>query len=142
MADTDKIIRTIQSNPKRVVENNLISQPAHVRTALLVIPLIYGTGRGPVNQRSIQAPEIARSTLHLGHGFRLGAGQNAWSNIHIHDLSDQVLALAEAAINQRKGLWNENGIYCLENGNMVLVFLTKNSIRSDLAGSPSENYAI
>lgn len=117
--DTDKFRNIIRSNPKRVVENNIISQPAQVRTALLVIPLIYGKGRGPGNQRSIQAPEIARCTLKLGHGFRIETGQNAWSNIHIHDLSDQVLALTEVALNQREGLWSENGIYCLEDGKMV-----------------------
>ena len=119
LKDTIKIIDIIRNNPKRIVENILISQPAQVRTAFLVIPLIYGKGRGPGNQRSIQAPEIARCTIKLGHGFRLEAGQNAWSNIHIQDLSNQLVALTEAALNQREDLWSENGIYCLENGKMV-----------------------
>lgn len=117
--DNDKIREIIRSNPERVVENNLISQPAHVRTALLVVPLVYGRGRGSFNQRSIQAPEIARCTIQLGHGFRLGAGENAWSNIHVHDLSDQIVALTAAAVQQKAGLWNDGGIYCLENGKMV-----------------------
>ncbi|KAL8851724.1 MAG: hypothetical protein Q9221_003334 [Calogaya cf. arnoldii] len=125
LKDNDKIRKVIRSNPKRVVENNLISQPAHVRTALLVVPLIYGTGRGPCHKMSIQAPEIARCTLKLGHGFRLGAGENAWSNIHIHDLSDQIFALTEAATNQKTGLWSENGIYCPENGKMSFGELCK-----------------
>ena len=97
-----------------------MSQPAGVRTALLIVPLIYGKGRGPVNQRSMQAPDIAKCIIELEHGFRLQAGRNAWSNIHIHDLSDQIVALTEAAIDQRPGLWSEDGIYCLESGNMVM----------------------
>ena len=96
-----------------------MSQHAGVHTALLIGPLIYGKGRGPINQRSMQAPDIAKCIIQLGHGFRLLAGQNAWSNIHVHDLSDQIVALTEAAINQRPGLWNEDGIYCLESGKMV-----------------------
>ena len=117
--DVDKIKEIIRGNPKRVVENNLLSQPAGVRTALLIVPLIYGEGRGPLNQRSIQAPEIARCIIQGGHGFRLQAGHNAWSNIHVHDLSDQIVALTEAALIQPPALWNENGIYCLESGEMV-----------------------
>lgn len=89
LKDIDEIKEIIRSNPKRVVENNLLSQPARVRTALLVVSLIYGEGRGPLNR---------------GHGFRLQAGHNAWSNIHIHDLSDQIVALTEAVINQRPAL--------------------------------------
>ena len=117
--DIDKIKEIIRSDPERVVENNLLSRPAGVRTALLIVPLIYGEGRGPLNQRSMQAPEIAKFTIQGGHGFRLQAGHNAWSNIHVHDLSDHIVALTEAAINQRPALWNENGIYCLEGGKMV-----------------------
>lgn len=117
--DIDSIKDVIRNNQKRVVEN-IISQPAQINTALLIVPLIYGQGRGPTNQRSIQAPEVARCIIQSGHGFRLGAGQNTWSNIHIHELSDQIVALTEAAINQRAGLWKEDGIYCLENGKMVM----------------------
>ncbi len=120
LEDIKEIKKVIQNNPKRVVENILMSQPAGVRTALLIVPLIYGKGRGPFNQRSIQAPALAKCIIQLGYGFRLQAGQNAWSNIHLHDLSDQIVTLTEAAINhQREGLWKEDGIYCLESGKMV-----------------------
>ena len=120
LEDSDKIKNVIRNNKKRVVENLIISQPAQARTALLIIPLIYGQGRGPGHQRSIQAPEIARCTIQSGHGFRLGAGQNTWSNIHIHDLSDAIVALTEAASDQQSGLRKEDHIYCLENGKMVM----------------------
>lgn len=119
LRDIDRIKEIIRSNPKRVVENTLLSQPAEVRTALLIVPLVYGEGRGPLIQRSNQAPEIARCIIQGGYGFRVQAGYNAWSNIHVHDLSDQIVALTEAAINQQPELWNEDGIYCLESGKMV-----------------------
>lgn len=67
--------------------------------------------------KELVASQVAESPAGV-YGFRLGAGQNAWSNIHIHDLSDQILA--EAATNQRSGLGNDNGIYCLENGKMIM----------------------
>ena len=118
--DSDKIKDIIRSNKKRVVENIIISQPAQARTALLIIPLIYGQGRGPGHQRGIQAPEIARCIIQSGHGFCLGAGQNTWSNIHIHDLSDALVALTEAASDQQSGLRKEDDIYCLENRKMVM----------------------
>lgn len=120
LEDTGKIQSIIKNSPKRVVENMIISQPSSsLKTALLICPLIYGTGRGSCNQRSIQVPEIAKSTLRLGHGFRLGAGLNAWSTIHIQDLGNQIFSLLRAAVSNKPGLWNTDGIYCLENGRMV-----------------------
>ena len=73
-----------------------------------------------MNQSSMQAPDIAKAIIELGHGFRLQAGRNVWSNIHIHDLSAQIVSLTEAAVDQRPGLWIEDGIYCLESGKMVI----------------------
>ncbi|OAL50971.1 NAD(P)-binding protein [Pyrenochaeta sp. DS3sAY3a] len=114
-----KILSIIRNNAKRVVENTVLAQkPESVRTALIVGPLIYGPGRGPVGQRSIQAPEIAKATLQLGHGFKLNDGENIWSNIHVQDLSNLVSLLVEAAIEGKDGMWNEDGIYNVENGEL------------------------
>jgi nucleoside-diphosphate-sugar epimerase len=90
-----------------------------VKTALVVGPLIYGVGRGPVNQRSVQAPEIAKATLTLGHGFKLNEGKNIWSNIHVHDLANLVSLLVEAAQDGKEGIWNSDGIFNVENGELV-----------------------
>ena len=120
LKDQQKIISAIQNNPKRIVENLVISQdPSSVKTALIVGPLIYGAGRGPVNQRSVQAPEIARATLQLGHGFKLNEGKNIWSNIHVHDLASLVAQLVEAAKNGQEGIWNQDGVFNVENGELV-----------------------
>jgi nucleoside-diphosphate-sugar epimerase len=113
-------LAAIRNNPKRIVENLVISQaPSSIKTALIVGPLIYGVGRGLIKQRSIQAPEIARATLELGHGFKLNDGKNIWSNIHVHDLASLVSLLVEAAKDDKDGFWNEDGIYNVENGELV-----------------------
>ncbi|KAJ4350810.1 hypothetical protein N0V95_004423 [Ascochyta clinopodiicola] len=120
LKDQDKILSIIQNNPKRVVENLVLSQtPSSVKTALIVGPLIYGVGRGPVNQRSVQAPEIAKATLDLGHGFKLNDGQNIWSNIHVHDLANLVSMLVGAARDGKDGFWNKEGIFNVENGELA-----------------------
>ncbi|KAJ4406378.1 hypothetical protein N0V91_004587 [Didymella pomorum] len=120
LKDQNSILAAIQKNPKRVVENLVISQaPSSVKTALIVGPLIYGAGRGPVNQRSVQAPEIAKATLKLGHGFKLNEGKNIWSNIHVHDLASLVSLLVEAANEGKGGFWNEDGIFNVENGELA-----------------------
>ncbi|KAF2179689.1 NAD(P)-binding protein [Zopfia rhizophila CBS 207.26] len=119
MSDAEDILTLISKNPKRVVENLVISQDSFkVKAALVIGPLIYGEGRGPVNTRSIQAPEIARLTLQEKEGFRLGEGRNSWSNIHVHDLSNLVLELVGAATSAKSGVWNKDGIYFPENGQM------------------------
>ncbi|PSN64165.1 NAD(P)-binding protein [Corynespora cassiicola Philippines] len=118
--DIDKIISIIKKFPNRAVDNLVISQDASkIKTALIVGPHFYGIGRGPVNTRSIQAPEIARIALKLQKGFRLGEGNNRWSYLHVHDLSDLVAKLVDAAVErQATGIWNQEGIYLPENGNM------------------------
>jgi len=122
LKDAEEIRAIIKSTPTRIVDNLVISQsPSSIKTALIVGPLIYGTGRGPGNTRSIQAPEIARVTLQEKQGFRVGQGLSAWSNIHIRDLSLLIVKLVEAAATGREGLWNEEGLYLPENGYMVSI---------------------
>ncbi|XRM42714.1 hypothetical protein ABZX51_005925 [Aspergillus tubingensis] len=114
----------ISSSPKRVVDQMLLnfsSERPNIRTAIIYGPLIYGLGRGPVNQRSIQLPDLAKATLRLGHGVQVGKGLSCWSNVHIADLSNLVVRLVQES-EDRQGrnplLWNENGIYFAENGKM------------------------
>jgi len=136
LKDQKSILAAIQKNPKRVVENLVISQaPSSVKTALIVGPLIYGVGRGPVNQRSVQAPEIARATLKLGHGFKLNEGKNIWSNIHVQDLASLVSLLVDAANESKDGFWNEDGIFNVENGELV-------SLWSEFQGSSTDQSGV
>ncbi|KZZ94356.1 NAD(P)-binding domain protein [Moelleriella libera RCEF 2490] len=106
----------IRKHPKRAVDNYILdvaSDESAIKTALVFPPIIYGKGEGPVNQRSIQIPSLARTTIQLGHGVTVGKGESRWGNIHIGDVGRIFAALAE---NAAKGLpgdetWGRSGIY-------------------------------
>ena len=92
-----------------------------VKTALIVGPLIYGQGLGPANKRSMQIPDTARVTIETGIGFQIGEGLSQWSHVHVHDVADLIVRLAQDAISSdpSKATWNEDGIYFAENGEEV-----------------------
>lgn len=91
-----------------------------VKSAIVCPPCIYGAGRGPGNQTSVQVPLLARSTLQQGHGIQVGAGKTFWTQVHVHDLSDLYLKLVEAASNGGgSATWNDEGYYFCEAGDLV-----------------------
>ncbi|KAJ5124939.1 uncharacterized protein N7515_008764 [Penicillium bovifimosum] len=89
-----------------------------LRTALVCPPTIYGTGRGPISQRSRQVYELAKLTIRQQKGPIIGAGQSITNHIHVHDLSDVYARLVDAAIAGRTddGLWGPRAYYLTENG--------------------------
>lgn len=96
------------------------------RTAIVCPPTIYGPGRGPGNQRSIQVPEMALTTLNRGSGVTVEGGQNIWNIVHIHDLSDLFLKLVEeAARGGGIAKWGNEGYYFVENGEVVWADVAK-----------------
>ncbi|OJD35442.1 nucleoside-diphosphate-sugar epimerase [Diplodia corticola] len=93
-----------------------------VKTAVLCPPTIYGPGRGPVSGRSRQVYELAKITLQQKKGPIIGAGKTYWDNVHVHDLSDLFVLLAEAAATGHKDdkeLWGEKGYFLVQNGEHV-----------------------
>lgn len=54
LKDNDRLKDTVGSASLRILSSH---SPPHVRAALVVCPLIYGRGRGPVKQRNIQSPK-------------------------------------------------------------------------------------
>ena len=103
------------------------SKPAS-KVAVVNPPIIYGSGQGPVNHRSVQIPELSRVTLQNKTGFQVGAGRSAWSNVHVSDLSQIFLLLVENATKGTDGaLWDENGLYFAENGSLVSSACSKHS---------------
>lgn len=124
--DRSEILKVIRDNPGRVVEQTVLAQPHEdTRTALVVGPLIYGLGRGPCHTRSIQAPEMVRVTLELGHGFQILEGRNSWSHVHVADVGSLICRLAEAAIAGKDIGWNEDGVYHAEVGAMEFKVLNE-----------------
>ena len=122
LKDIQEIQAVIKASPARVVDNLVLSQRAStIKTALIVGPVIFGTGRGPGNTRTIQGPECAKYTLKHGRGFRLGSGKSVWSNVHVADVAKMICLLVDAAVKNKDGLWNGDGVYLPENGQMVSI---------------------
>ena len=98
------------------------------KTAIVCPPTIYGPGRGPGNKKSRQVYVLAEMALKRGQTPILGKGLTEWDNVHIHDLSDLCVLLAEAAIKSKAGetkdidaeLWNEKGYFLAENGHQCV----------------------
>ncbi|KAB8222598.1 hypothetical protein BDV33DRAFT_229421 [Aspergillus novoparasiticus] len=105
---------------KRLIDHfilNLPETPLSPKTAVVYPPIIYGRGRGPIKQRSVQIPELARITVQNKTGYQVGRGLSTWSNVHIIDISQIFVTLVEKAVAGEEGpFWNENGIYFAENG--------------------------
>lgn len=116
----DEVRHLIQQNSgKRVVDNMLLNM-ASPKTALVFPPIIYGQGRGPVKQRSVQIPELCRVAIQTRKAVQVEKGESAWSNVHISDISQIFVRLVEKAVQGEDGdIWNRNGLYFA--GNAMLV---------------------
>lgn len=106
--DCDRIVLAANHSPKSV------------RTAIVGPPTIYGPGRGPVNQRSMQVYELARFALEKGYAPYVGTGKVQWDHVHIHDLSDLFVSLVDAALDETKNkdpeMFGEKAYYFAEAG--------------------------
>ncbi|KAJ4111353.1 hypothetical protein NW768_011931 [Fusarium equiseti] len=116
LSGIDSIKSFIKQYPSRAVDNYIISvkeQDSPVKTALVIPPIIFGKGRGPGNQRSMQIPDLANATLKRQRGLRVGSGESRWGNIHIQDLSRLFLRLVEKAAegDQDDNIWGANGVF-------------------------------
>ncbi|KAI0911152.1 hypothetical protein F4823DRAFT_586890 [Ustulina deusta] len=97
------------------------NETGKVKTLILGPPLIYGAGRGPVNQRSIQAPNMTRFTLEYGFApVMSGQGSPEWDNVHIHDVGKFFVLAVDAALDPEKKknpeIFGPHGYFFLENG--------------------------
>lgn len=116
----DEVRHLIQQNAAKRVVDNFILNLVGPKMALVFPPIIYGQGRGPIKQRSVQIPELARIAIQSGKTVQVGKGESAWSNVHISDVSDIFVKLIEKAVEGADGpLWNRDGLYFA--GNAVLV---------------------
>lgn len=107
--ETDKIVLAASSDS--------------VKTVIICPPTIYGLGRGPGNKKSRQVYHLAKVTLQQGQAPQLGKGLTEWDNVHMHDLADLFLSLAEAAVENKpeldRHLWGPEGYFLAENGHHV-----------------------
>ncbi|KAI0435750.1 NAD(P)-binding protein [Xylaria telfairii] len=120
----------IQEHPSRAVDNYVLkvaAGAANIKTALVFPPIIYGVGRGPINQRSIQIPFLVKATIERKRGLQVGKGLSRWGNVHIRDLSELFLKLVErAAGGKAEGqIWGTNGLYLTGIGEMSFAEISK-----------------
>lgn len=88
-----------------------------LKVAVICPPTIYGLGRGPGNNRSIQLPSATKAALKHKKGWIIGKGKNVWNQVHVQDLSELYLLVAEAAANGgAPATWNDQGYYFAESG--------------------------
>ncbi|CAG9978187.1 unnamed protein product [Clonostachys byssicola] len=125
LRDIDALKTFIKKYPYRKVDNYMLdvaTTTPHINTAVVIPPMIYGPGRGPVNQRSVQLPNLARETLKRRRAFQVGPGESRWSSIHVRDLSQIIVRLVEKAVEGRKeeNLWGPRGLYFTGVGELSL----------------------
>ncbi|KAJ5847351.1 hypothetical protein N7455_011308 [Penicillium solitum] len=115
-ADLRDIIRAYKD--RRVVDNYILDLGSGgPKTAIIFPPIIFGAGKGPGNQRSIQVPSLARAALLQRFGLYLGRGLSRWGIVHVSELADLFVKLVEHAVNATSGpIWNENGLFFAEKG--------------------------
>jgi hypothetical protein len=105
----------------RVVDKVVLgSNSDAVKTAIVCPPTIYDTGSGPVNTRSMQVPNMVKGTLEKGFAPVAGVGGTEWDHVHIDDLGDLFVRLADATQDASKSkdaeVFGPRAYYLAENG--------------------------
>lgn len=126
LSGIDAIQSLIKNHPSRAVDNYMLSvakSSPRINTAVVAPPIIYGSGRGPLNQRSIQIPELSKAILKRQKGLQVGSGSSRWGNVHIQDLSQLLLRLIEKAVEgiEDDRVWGRNGFYLAGVGELVRI---------------------
>lgn len=135
-SSVNEIRSLITENAETRVADNYLVNLKDPKTALILPPIIYGKGNGPVNQRSIQVPELSRVAIQTRQTVQVGKGESAWSNIHISDLGAVFGKLVEKAVEGAEGdLWNENGLYLVGNAEILVSSFTTSQSLIQLADS-------
>lgn len=94
--EDDTPVRALPARQARVDLNALVLAAANdgVRSSVVAPPMVYGQGLG-MHSDSIQVPAMIRAASKHEAGVYIGTGQNRWSNVHVADLADLYLAIAQ-----------------------------------------------
>ena len=118
-------VQELMSHPDRAlhrVVDRIVVDAGSDKSKIAIVcpPTIYGPGRGPDNQKSMQAYKAAAAMMQTKQGFVVGNGKNVWHQVHVQDLTDLYILLGEAAANGgAPATWNNDGYYLAENGEFV-----------------------
>jgi nucleoside-diphosphate-sugar epimerase len=108
----------LHRNVDKIILRSNADSAGNIQSAIVCPPCIYGPGRGPDNQRSMQVYDMAKAALKRMKGFVVNDGVNMWTQVHVQDLSEVYLALVTAALSPDggKATWNKEGYYFAESG--------------------------
>lgn len=111
----------LHRNVDKIILAASSTHPNKIYTAIVCPPCIYGPGRGPDNQKSVQVYRMARVSLQRGKAFHVEEGENTWTQVHIRDLSNIFLLLVTSALSPEggKATWNQDGYYFGESGDFL-----------------------
>lgn len=117
----DRLLELPDAADHRVVDKIVQASISDVvKVAIVCPPTIYGQGSGAVNQRSIQVPDMAKGSLEKGFAPIVGVGKTEWDNVHIDDLGDLFVKLADATQDPDKArnpeIFGRHGYFFAENG--------------------------
>lgn len=128
--DVDRIVNLPDHASHRNVD--IIVQNAasdSIRPAILCPPMIYGKGTGVVNTRSIQIPDLAKGALEKGFAPIVGQGKTEWHYVHVQDLSEVFLLLADATQDSSKAsdpeIFGPKAYYFVEDGAFLWADIAK-----------------
>jgi nucleoside-diphosphate-sugar epimerase len=122
MADIEKITSLPDQAIHREVDKVVLGAngTGAVKTAIVAPPCIGGPGRGPGNTRSVLVEDMVKFTLKNGFAPVIGRGLTECDFIHVHDLSDLIVNLVEAAQDPKRAndpeVFGNRGYYFCEAG--------------------------
>lgn len=120
-----EITSMIHKTPSRAADQAVLGiadeLSAKARIAIIFPPIIYGLGRGLVKSRSVQIPSLCKLAVQEQVAAYVGKGEARWGNVHIADLSALIVKLLEKAVSGAppQDLWNQNGLYFAQDGEIV-----------------------
>lgn len=130
-----EIVSLIEKSPARAVDQAMLSIARElgfrVHTAIIFPPIIYGLGRGQGNRNSQQIPGLCKAAIEKKAALYVGQGEATWGNVHIADLSSLITTIVNKGQDKdsEPELWNENGLYFVQTGEMVCKDLTLSTVR-------------
>ncbi|KIV84582.1 hypothetical protein PV11_00355 [Exophiala sideris] len=101
-----------------------------VKTAIVNPPLIYGTGEGPINQRSLQVPTLIKMSLGFKQAIVLGEGSGIWTVVHIADVAKIYSLLVQRIVDGKAIEFGKQGYYFVETGEVTWLDISKAIARS------------
>ncbi|KAJ7481089.1 nucleoside-diphosphate-sugar epimerase [Mycena galericulata] len=116
----------IHRHVDKIVLEAAATHGAHIHTAIICPPDIYGKGHGPGITQSFMVPAFYDAILAFKSAFYIGKGENTRSLVHIQDVMSLYVSVVEEAVTSletgtiRDECWGKNGFYF--NGSSELVW--------------------